>query len=471
MHAEDSVYSGPNGIEIAFTDQPITGWGGLALVARYFEVLGVREILAKALPDGRTSPDQVPVVDMAMTLLVTILMGGRRFSHVERFRSDPVLPKMFDLSRTASAMTITRYFGGFTKRHVQHLVEAVGQALWERLIPAEAAAVLDLDSTIFERYGQQDGSLKGHNPRKHGRPSHHPILAMLAGSKRVLHTWLRSGNTGTARGAGAFLDEALHRLPAHTKVQTVRADSGFFISDFLTHLEARGLMYAVAVRMQPPIRRAIAGMQSWRSFGRGVEVCELPWQPFRWTAPRRLVVVRELLRERPDAAGRRLFDLPGYTFHAVVTNLSLAPEEVWRFYNGRADCENRIKELKLDFAADGFCLRSFHGTEAVLQLNCLLFNLLTAFKDDVLEDPSPTLGTLRHSLFVLGGLLRASARRSRLFLGLLTQKTRYHLNQLLMRLAAIPPTVAHLDLDLPQPWRNHPPIPAGFLRYCPLAPA
>ena len=225
-------------------------------------------------------------------------------------------------------------------------------------MPADPAAVLDLDSTLFERYGQQEGSLTGHSSRKHGRPSRHPILAMLAGSKRVLPAWLRSGNTGTVRD----------------------------------------LKYAVAARRQPPIRKAIAGLRGWRPFGRGVEVCELPWQPFRWTAPRRLVVVRELQRERPDAAGRHLFDLPGYTVHAVVTNLSLAPEEVWRFYNGRADCENRIMELKLDFAADGSWPRSFQGTEAVLQLSCLLFSLLTPFKDEVLEDPSPTLATLRHSL-------------------------------------------------------------------------
>jgi hypothetical protein len=470
MHAEDSVFAGPNGTEIAFTDQAITGWGGLALVARFLEAVGVREVLRQALPDGRTSPNQVPVVDMAITLLVTILMGGRRFAHVERFRADPVLPKMFALSRTASAMTVTRYFGGFSKGQVQHLVEAIGRGLWQRLIPADPAAVLDLDSTIFERYGQQEGSLKGHNPRKHGRPSHHPILAMLAGSKRILHAWLRSGNTGTARGVSAFLDEALHRLPAHTRVWAVRADSGFYIADFLKDLEVGSLKYAVAVRMQPPLRRAIAGLQGWRSFGQGLEVCELSWQPPDWKSPRRLVVVREILRERPDAAGRRLIELPGYTFHAVVTNLSLSPEEAWRFYNGRADCENRIKELKLDFAADGFCLRSFQGTEAVLQLNCLLFNLLTTFKDEVLADPSPTLGTMRSSLFVLGALLRASARRSRLFLGLIKQKTRDRFAKLLARLQTLTPTVAQLALDPPPPWRKHPSGPADFLRYCPLVP-
>jgi hypothetical protein len=68
---------------------------------------------------------------------------------------------------------------------------------------------LDLDSTVFERYGKQEGSLKGHNPRKHGRPSHHPLLAVLSEAHFLLHGWLRSGNCGTSRGVEEFLKEAL----------------------------------------------------------------------------------------------------------------------------------------------------------------------------------------------------------------------------------------------------------------------
>src|SRR5215218_3393995 len=37
-----------------------------------------------------------------------------------------------------------------------------------------------LGFTVFERYGNQEGSLKGHNPRRHGRHSHHPLLAVLS---------------------------------------------------------------------------------------------------------------------------------------------------------------------------------------------------------------------------------------------------------------------------------------------------
>ena len=38
---------------------------------------------------------------------------------------------------------------------------------------------MNLDSTVLTRYGQQEGAKKGYNPRKHGRPSHHPLLAFL----------------------------------------------------------------------------------------------------------------------------------------------------------------------------------------------------------------------------------------------------------------------------------------------------
>src|SRR5262245_36965250 len=148
-----------------------------------------------------------------------------------------------------SAMTLTRYFGGFVRSQVEHLSEVLWRIVVGRLRPVALGAVLDLDSTVFERYGHQEGSLKGHKPRKHGRPSHHPLLAMLAEAKVVLHAWLRSGNSGTARGVKAFLAETLAKLPASFRLYALRADSGFFVTEFLEELEARGFPYAIAVRM------------------------------------------------------------------------------------------------------------------------------------------------------------------------------------------------------------------------------
>jgi len=68
-------------------------------------------------------------------------------------------------------------------------------------------------------------ALKGYNPRKHGRPSHHPLLAMLAEAKLVVHAWLRSGNTSSARGVRAFLAETLARLPRDFRLYALRVSN------------------------------------------------------------------------------------------------------------------------------------------------------------------------------------------------------------------------------------------------------
>ena len=70
----------------------------------------------------------------------------------------------------------------------------------------------------------------------------------------------------------------------------------------------------------------------------------------------RLIVVRQAIAERPHA---ELIAVPGYKFQALRTNLpaGVSALEVWRRYNGRADIENRIKELKCDFAADHFKMK------------------------------------------------------------------------------------------------------------------
>jgi hypothetical protein len=84
-------------------------------------------------------------------------------------------------------------------------------------------------------------------------------------------------------------------------------------------------------------------------------------------------VIRELEREKPSA-GRRLLEVPGYTFRLYMTSCSDAPEVIWRDYNQRTDTENRIVELKYDLAADDFCLREFFATEAAFCGILLLFN-------------------------------------------------------------------------------------------------
>jgi hypothetical protein len=80
--------------------------------------------------------------------------------------------------------------------------------------------------------------------------------------------------------------------------------------------------------------------------------------------------------------------------------------------------KNRIKELKQDFGADGFCLHSFDGTEAAFRLICFRFNLIADFKREVTQNEAPRLMTLRTRLLVIGAIRGADGRQQILRLGL-----------------------------------------------------
>ena len=76
-----------------------------------------------------------------------------------------------------------------------------------------------------------------------------------------------------------------------------------------------------------------------------------------------LIVIRQRVQDRPQAGGKTLLELAGYRFQALVTNLpaSVSALAVWRRYNGRADLENRIKELGGQFGIKRLCVDELLG--------------------------------------------------------------------------------------------------------------
>jgi hypothetical protein len=116
--------------------------------------------------------------------------------------------------------------------------------------------------------------------------------------------------------------------------------------------------------------------------GSGSRLCRrrVPAASAQLEGGRRFVVVRERVREKRSSVGRKLIDVPGYTFRIFVTSCTASPMAIWREYNLRADMENRIEELKNDLGADGFCLKQFFATEAAFRSILLLFNLLSEFQ-------------------------------------------------------------------------------------------
>lgn len=131
---------------------------------------------------------------------------------------------------------------------------------------------------------------------------------------------------------------------------------------------------------------------------------------FSWQTPRRVVVLRERAREKRDSPGRKLIDVPGYTFRVFVTNRDDAPEQVWRDYNRRAGMENRIAQLKHDLGAERFRMKQFHATEAAFRTILLLFNLLSEFQRAAGLSGYKEPGTIRAQVPTRGAILGRAGR-------------------------------------------------------------
>jgi len=245
-------------LRFAFTDHPITVWAGVILLRLYVELLGLRTALTSVLtPVAKTSHHQIPVSDVLLAWWYGLALGAERFEHLTRYRRDPLLSRLLGLSRFPSPDTVRRFFGRFTYRHTTEVSEALMRLSLKSLRPTLLGHTLDLDSTVFCRYGEHEGSLIGHNPIKHGRPSHHPLLAWLSERRRLLWATLRAGHAGTANGVREFLAQALTMLPAGHRIGLVRADAGFCVTAFFTALEARELPYIIVARLTPLVRKLV----------------------------------------------------------------------------------------------------------------------------------------------------------------------------------------------------------------------
>jgi hypothetical protein len=278
----------------------------------------------------------------------------------------------------------------------------------DRLPSRPGGYALDLDSTrLLHEDGHQEGVEVGYT-RVGTKPCLHPLLAVLSEVRVVASFWLRPGNSACANNVQSFFLDLWENLPRHIHLRVVRADSGFCAGALFMLWETLKLKFVVAARLTQPLQRLIKKETAWQATEiDGTEVAELDHQEDGWPASARLIVIRHRTGQSGRSGGKMLFDCPGYRYQGLVTNLSLAekPLAVWREYNGRAACENIIKELNAGYGLPDLVCKDFWGTEAALSLGVLAHNLIVLFERKLGWLDAVTIGTLRFWIFVTAGVI------------------------------------------------------------------
>jgi len=193
---------------VEFTRKPVSAWAGMAtLVGALLERIGFRSWVEQAMPVEEVSNNACGVYSKILSHVLTVFSGGERFVHMLWWRHGvEVFEKAFGVERFAkAASSLTRFWNKFdsqAKSEVwnEHCRDFARQVLgWANV----RFGNLNLDSTVLTRYGKQQGAHKGYNPNKHGRPSHHPLLA-FTDTGYVVNVWNRSGNTSSGQRAHEF---------------------------------------------------------------------------------------------------------------------------------------------------------------------------------------------------------------------------------------------------------------------------
>ena len=323
----------------------LTGGGGLVLVRKPFDRLALAGWI-----DGRAKKEKDffrPGL-MSEVWIVPPLYGGGVMDDPPLLERRGVR-RIFGWRRVPDPTT----FGRWLRRAGTAMVPLLDESPWRMVrrrwalaagVPKRPALVMD--STVVVRYGlKQAGAERGYNPKKRGRPSHHPLPAFVRETGDCLGVRWRPGAAHTAGGAAEWLGELVARpRGAGVEEVTVRPGKGFFSRKMARTLEELGVSFPLKV----PRHGWLRGHRSaWRFSAKDEAVFpgEEPWTTTGELQGARLLSVRTT---RPLDT-RDTLDLDTYEVirqAGVLTNIAgIHAPTAWRLHDRGAVVERRIEEL------------------------------------------------------------------------------------------------------------------------------
>lgn len=346
---------------------------------------------------------------MVETWTALLLYGGSHMDHLAWLKARGV-GELFGWEEVPHPTT----FGRWLRRNAELKRESLEEALrkvvlarWGKAVPK--SVMLILDATVVLRYGKkQAGAEVGYNPKKRGRPSHHPLVAFLSTGDCLGVRW-RPGDSHCAAGAAEWIRELVEWLrAAGVEEITVRLDKGFYSQATARVLDALGVKFVLKVPESKVVRsRKGEFVQS------ADEERKHLWSSEGQSWGFRLLSVEE--RKELSAAEGEL-ELGAYEVvkrATMLTNIEgIDAYEAWGLYNAGAVVEHRIEELT-QLSIGRTAVDDLGGNALLWALGALAYELMHVLRTQALppawKNAQPK--RLRAWLFRMPAKLVRHARR------------------------------------------------------------
>ena len=368
---------------IDFKAKNLTSNAGLFLLLENAKNNGIFDLIENDLVFDNESTNKIKM-NHIKTMLCGHFIGIDKLERLKLLQNDPLITEV-DIS-VKQPETVSRFLGNFTFRTTQ-MFRDINFKVFKKLLSKSklTSITIDIDSSVINVEGHQEGAAKGYNPKKLGNRCYNIQFAFCDELKAYITGFMRSGNTYTANGAVGMIKEIVANIKTNDLKIIFRMDSGYFDEEIIETIESTGCKYLIKGKVYPTLASQVTNPSNIFVRGEeGRETTELFTKLNKWNKDRRFVAARVLKPEK-DRMQISLIAGEEYQYFFFVTNTELPSEKVVISYEKRGNCENYIKEAKYDMAVGHLLLKSFWANEAIFQMMMLAYNLFLLFKFDFLS--------------------------------------------------------------------------------------
>ena len=364
-------------IKINFDGGDLSSDAGLLLIKEFVSKLGMDKLFSQSFNTNdsalfRYHTDKENLLQM----IYMIIAGYFEDDSSDELTNDPVFKAVLNKDTLASQPTISRFHNRMDEDSLNQFL-SINQILRKKVYSVQMpeAIILDLDSTLLNTYGKQEGRAFNFHYQSNG---YHPLVCYDGLTGDLIKIQLRDGTQYSSTGVVDFLqpilDEYLEDFPEIKLL--LRGDSGFATPGLYKQCAENGTGYVIRLKENAILRDKASylvdeldDITKNNKVDYAVVYGEFMYQAGPWPYERH-VVCKVAKPENPMI----------YMYTFIVTNMESSPEYLIKFYCKRGLMENFIKESKtgFDFASVSSHTRIVNANR--LQIHALAYNIFNWFR-------------------------------------------------------------------------------------------
>ena len=412
-----------NPIPFRFDNERITNHGGFELFNRYADIsLNLSSSIEKHI-DIVKRKATFSVADLTYRLINLNILFPFRISQLDYIKSDDYLKEKFSVQSHSDSDTFRRHLLKFSRKNLTDIKRLIKDLLGLDKLKKKMAKLkritIDIDSSLFEAYGHQQGVACSYMTSKTGNKYFNVLFGFIYELDLLVNLSLRNGSAYTGRSAVHFVKQILLIIPKefHHKI-VVRADSGYFDEKLLLFFEKHNIGCVIKAKSYGSFDELIRKLDH-RIFapkGQTVQFARTDFKLHSWKKARTFLVIKKRItvKNPKELENKSQLQLPfkikdyyyNYSF-IVATGSELVNRQLFKYYCQRGASENFIKEYKNGFGGTDVASEKMIANYANMLLKAVSYNIVSLFKLFVLENKfqRKTIETLRYFIIYVPGKL------------------------------------------------------------------